>query len=39
MPLPRGKVVMRSVPALGDVSSRSRGGFLQKAVRLAWRGG
>jgi hypothetical protein len=28
MPLPRGKVVVRSVPAWGDASSRSRRAFL-----------
>jgi hypothetical protein len=39
MPLPRGKAVVRSVLAWGDVSSRSRGGFLERAVRPAWRGG
>jgi hypothetical protein len=39
MPLPRGKAVVRSVPAWGDASSHSRGGFLEKVVRLAWRGG
>jgi hypothetical protein len=39
MPLPRGKVVVRSVPAWGEASSRNRGGFLEKAVRPAWRGG
>jgi hypothetical protein len=39
MPLPRGKAVVRSVPAWGDVSSHSRGGFLEKAVRPAWPGG
>jgi hypothetical protein len=39
MPLPRGKAVVRSVPAWGDVSSRSRGGFLERAVRPARRGG
>jgi hypothetical protein len=33
MPLPRGKAVVRSVPAWGDVSSRSRGDFLERAVR------
>jgi hypothetical protein len=33
MPLPRGKAVVRSVPAWGDVSSRSRGAFLERAVR------
>jgi hypothetical protein len=27
MPLPRGKVVVRSVPACGDASSHSRGSF------------
>jgi hypothetical protein len=35
MPLPRGKAVVRSVPAWGDASSCSRGGFLEKAVRPA----
>jgi hypothetical protein len=35
MPLPRGKAVMRSVFAWGDASSRSRGVFLERAVRLA----
>jgi hypothetical protein len=35
MPLPRGKAVVRSVPAWGDVSSCSRGGFLETAVRPA----
>jgi hypothetical protein len=30
IPQPRGKAVVRSVPASGDVSSRNRGGF--------WRG-
>jgi ribosomal protein L44E len=39
MPLPRGKAVVRSVSAWGDVSSRSRGGSLERVVRLAWRGG
>jgi hypothetical protein len=39
MPLPRGKAVVRSVPAWGDVSSRSRGVFLEGAVRLARLGG
>jgi hypothetical protein len=39
MPLPRGKAVVRSVPAWGDVSSRSRSGILERAVRLARRGG
>jgi hypothetical protein len=39
MPLPRGKAVVRSVPPWGDASSRSRGGSLERAVRLAWRGG
>jgi hypothetical protein len=39
MPLPRGKAVLRSVPACGDASSRSRGGFLEKAIIPAWRGG
>jgi hypothetical protein len=35
MPLPRGKAVVRSIPAWGDVSSRSRGVFLERAVRPA----
>jgi hypothetical protein len=39
MPLPRGKAVVRSVPAWGDASSRSRGVFLERAVRPAWLGG
>jgi hypothetical protein len=39
MPLPRGKAVVRSVPAWGDASSRSRGVVLERAVRLAWLGG
>jgi hypothetical protein len=39
MPLPRGKVVVRSVPACGDVSSRSRGAVQEGAVRPAWLGG
>jgi hypothetical protein len=39
MPLPRGKAVVRSVPAWGDVSSHSRGGLLERAVRPAGRGG
>jgi hypothetical protein len=39
MPLPRGKAVMRSVPAWGDASYRSRGAFLERAVRPAWIGG
>jgi hypothetical protein len=38
MPLPRGKAVVRSVPAWGDVSSRSRGDFLERAVRPSQRG-
>jgi hypothetical protein len=33
MPLPRGKAVVRCVPAWGDASSRSRGAFLERAVR------
>jgi hypothetical protein len=36
MPLPRGKAVVRSVPAWGDASSRRRGAFLERAVRPAW---
>jgi hypothetical protein len=39
MPLPRGKVVVRSVLAWGDASSRNRGVFLERAVRPAWLGG
>jgi hypothetical protein len=39
MPLPRGKAIVRGVPAWGDVSSHSRGGFLERAVIPAWRGG
>jgi hypothetical protein len=39
MPLPRGKAVVRSVPTWGDGSSRSRGVFLERAVRPAWLGG
>jgi hypothetical protein len=39
MPLPRGKPVVRSVPAWGDASSRSRGAVLERAVRPAWLGG
>jgi hypothetical protein len=39
MPLPRGKAVVRSVPAWGDASSRSRGAVLERAVRSAWLGG
>jgi hypothetical protein len=39
MPLPRGKAVVRSIPAWGDASSRSRGVLLERAVRPAWLGG
>jgi hypothetical protein len=39
MPLPRGKAVVRSVPAWGDASSHNRGAFLERAVRPAWLGG
>jgi hypothetical protein len=39
MPLPRGETVVRSVPTWGDVSSHSRGGSLERAVRPAWRVG
>jgi hypothetical protein len=39
MPLPRGKVVVRSVLAWGDASSRSRGAVLEGAVKPAWLGG
>jgi hypothetical protein len=35
MPLPRGKAVVRSVPTLGDASSRSRRVVLERAVRPA----
>jgi hypothetical protein len=35
MPLPRGKAVVRSVLTWGDASSRSRGGFLERAVKPA----
>jgi hypothetical protein len=35
MPLPRGKAVVRSVPAWGDASSRSRGAVLERAARPA----
>jgi hypothetical protein len=38
MPLPRGKAMVRSVPAWGDASSRSRGVFLERVVRPAWLG-
>jgi hypothetical protein len=38
MPLPRGKAVVRSVSTWGDVSSRSQGCVLERAVRPAWRG-
>jgi hypothetical protein len=33
MPLSRGKAVVRSVPAWGDVCSRSRGVVIERAVR------
>jgi hypothetical protein len=39
MPLPKGKAVVRIVPAWGDANSRSRGGVLERVVRPAWRGG
>jgi hypothetical protein len=39
MPLPRGKVVVRSVLTWGDASSYSRGVLLERAVRPAWLGG
>jgi hypothetical protein len=39
MPRPRGKAVVRSVPAWGDASSRSRGAVMEGAVRPAWLGG
>jgi hypothetical protein len=39
MPLPKGKAVVRSVPAWGDASFRSRGAVLERAVRPAWLGG
>jgi hypothetical protein len=35
MPLPKGKALVRSVPAWGDASSRSRGVFLKRAFRPA----
>jgi hypothetical protein len=35
MPLPRGKAVVRSVPAWGEASSRSRGAVLERAFRPA----
>jgi hypothetical protein len=38
MPLPMGKVIVRSIPTWGDASSRSRRGFLERVVRPAWRG-
>jgi hypothetical protein len=39
MTQPRGKAVVRSVPAWGDASSRSRGVVLERAVRPARLGG
>jgi hypothetical protein len=39
MPLPRGKAMVRNVSSWGDVSSRSRRAFLERAVRPAWLGG
>jgi hypothetical protein len=39
MPLHMGKAVVRSVPAWGDVSSLSRGVFLERAVRPGSLGG
>jgi hypothetical protein len=38
MPLPRGKAIVRSIPAWEDASSRSRGVFLERAARPAWLG-
>jgi hypothetical protein len=38
MPLPRGKAVVRSIPAWGDANSRVRGVVLERAVRPAWLG-
>jgi hypothetical protein len=35
----RGKAVVRSIPAWGNASSRSRVAFLERAVRPAWLGG
>jgi hypothetical protein len=35
VPLPRGKAVVRSVPAWGDASSCNRGVFLERAIRPA----
>jgi hypothetical protein len=39
MPLPRGKVVVRSIPTWGGRSSCSRGGVLEREVRPTWLGG
>jgi hypothetical protein len=39
MTLPRGKAVVRSIPAWGDASSHNRGVFLERVVRPAWLGG
>jgi hypothetical protein len=39
MPLPRGKAIVRSIPAWGDASSHSQWVFLERAVRPAWPGG
>jgi hypothetical protein len=36
MPLPKGKAVVRSVPAWGDASSRSRGAFLDRRSWCWW---
>jgi hypothetical protein len=35
-PLPRGKAIVRSIPAWGDASSCSRRVFVDKAVTPAW---
>jgi hypothetical protein len=35
MPLPRGKSMVRSIPAWGDASSRGQGVVLERAVRPA----
>jgi hypothetical protein len=36
MPLPKGKGFVRKDPAWGYEKSRSHGGGLERAVRLAW---
>jgi hypothetical protein len=39
MPVPRGKAIVRSIPAWEDASSCRRGGFLERAVKPSRRGG